>query len=201
MSSETVNIINNETYMNLCADCLLVKRFESSFSSFSKSIDRCLAVHEMVKTFIDKTGKFILDRNFIDRIRDFELDEIEAKLEEYATGDLKGKTPKNTEVYDIDKFQRREDFLNDIESDILVFHATARRLKELKLVDNDTKQTEIIKQVKSQLENEPDRKIILFQNMLTPSSIWRCSYVRNLAIPYLSAMAGYPKNILFGIHS
>ncbi|MGN6178832.1 MAG: SNF2-related protein, partial [Mucilaginibacter sp.] len=52
---------------------LLVKRFESSFGCFSKSIDRFLSVHEMVKSFIDKTGKFILDRNFIDRIRGFEL--------------------------------------------------------------------------------------------------------------------------------
>ena len=39
---------------------ILVKRFESSFGSFEKSIDRFLQVHRLVKDFIDKTGKFIL---------------------------------------------------------------------------------------------------------------------------------------------
>lgn len=145
---------------------LLVKRFESSFGSFSKSIDRFLTVHEMVKGFIDKTGKFILDRNFIDKIKNFELDEIELKLEEYALGELKGKTPKNTEVYDVNKFQRKDDFIKDIESDILVFHDISRRLKQLKLVDNDPKQTEIIKRIKEQLAKEPNRKIVLFSEYI-----------------------------------
>lgn len=73
---------------------ILVKRFESSFGSFEKSIDRFLQVHRLVKDFIDKTGKFILDRSFIDRIKDFEIEDIEANLEKYAAGDLKRKTPK-----------------------------------------------------------------------------------------------------------
>lgn len=141
---------------------ILVKRFESSFGSFEKSIDRFLQVHRLVKNFIDKTGKFILNRSFIDRIKDFEIEDIEANLEKYAAGDLKLKTPKNNEVYDIDIFQRRQEFLDDIDSDIQLFETIQKRLKELKLVENDPKQEEIIKKIKTLLVNEPDRKIILF---------------------------------------
>lgn len=141
---------------------ILVKRFESSFGSFEKSIERFLQVHRLVKDFIDKTGKFILDRSFIDRIKDFEIEDIEANLEKYAVGDLKRKTPKNNEVYEIDTFQRRQEFLDDIDSDIQLFEDIQRRLKNLKLVDKDPKQEEIIRKIKKILLNEPDRKIILF---------------------------------------
>lgn len=141
---------------------ILVKRFESSFGSFEKSIERFLQVHKLVKNFIDKTGKFILDRSFIDRIKDFEIEEIEANLEKYATGDLKRKTPKNNEVYDVNTFQRKKEFLDDIDSDIKLFEAIQKRLKELKLVENDPKQEEIIRKIKQLLANEPNRKIILF---------------------------------------
>lgn len=141
---------------------ILVKRFESSFGSFEKSIERFLEVHKLVKDFINKTGKFILDRSFIDRIKDFEIEEIEDKLEQYATGDLKRKIPKNNEVYEIDTFQRKQEFLDDIDSDIKLFEDIRRRLKELKLVEKDPKQKEIIQKIKDLLANEPDRKIILF---------------------------------------
>ncbi|MRM96304.1 helicase-related protein [Riemerella anatipestifer] len=141
---------------------ILVKRFESSFGSFEKSIERFLQVHLLVKDFVDKTGKFILDRSFIDRIKDFELEEIEANLEKYAAGDLKRKTPKNTEVYNVDTFHRRQEFLDDIDSDIQLFKDIQKRLKDLRLVENDPKQEEIIRKIKHLLANEPNRKIILF---------------------------------------
>src|SRR5690606_2062449 len=68
---------------------ILVKRFESSFGSFEQSIQRFLNVHILVRDFINKTGKFILDRSFIEKIKDFEIEEIEANLEKYASGDLR----------------------------------------------------------------------------------------------------------------
>lgn len=141
---------------------ILVKRFESSFGSFEKSIERFLQVHLMVREFIDKTGKFILDRSFIDKIKGYDLEGIESNLEKYAAGDLKRKTPKNNEVYEIDTFQRRQEFLDDIDSDIQLFEAIQKRLKDLKLVENDPKQEEIIKKIKTLLKKEPNRKIILF---------------------------------------
>lgn len=141
---------------------ILVKRFESSFGSFEQSIQRFLNVHILVRDFITKTGKFILDRSFIEKIKDFEIEEIEANLEKYASGDLRRKTPKNTEVYIIDDFQRKEEFLEDINTDIELFQKIQKRLKELQLVENDPKQEEIIQKVKELIIKEPERKIILF---------------------------------------
>lgn len=141
---------------------ILVKRFESSFGSFEKSIERFLEVHKLIKAFIDKTGKFILDRSFIDQIKGYEIEAIEANLKKYAQGDLKRKIPKNNEVYEINTFQRRQEFLEDIDSDIKLFEEIQRRLKELKLVENDPKQEEIIRKIKGKLAKDPNRKIILF---------------------------------------
>ena len=75
---------------------------------------------------------------------------------------MERKTPKNTEVYEIDTFQRKTDFLNDIDRDIELFQTIQEELKVLKLVENDPKQSEIISIIKEQLTKEPNRKIILF---------------------------------------
>ena len=55
------------------------------------------------------------------------------------------KTPKNNEVYNVDIFHRRQEILDDIDSDIQLFKDIQKRLKDLKLVENDPKQEEIIK--------------------------------------------------------
>lgn len=142
---------------------LLVKRFESSFGAFSKSIDRFSKVHKMVRDFIKTSdGKFILDRDFMEQMIDFDEDEILDNLEKYAQGDLKRKTPKNNTVYDIKKFERQEAFLADIDTDISIFEEIKDILKSLKIVENDPKRKEITQKIKSILEKEPNRKVILF---------------------------------------
>ncbi|HCO19921.1 MAG TPA: hypothetical protein DIT47_02170, partial [Flavobacteriaceae bacterium] len=62
----------------------------------------------------------------------------------------------------VDIFHRRQEILDDIDSDIQLFKDIQKRLKDLKLVENDPKQEEIIKKIKRLLSNEPNRKIILF---------------------------------------
>lgn len=140
---------------------LLVKRFESSFGSFEQSIERFLESHRMVQAFIEKTGKFIPDRSLINRIKDFDLEDIDANLKKYAEASLNDLNSKN-KVYVIEQFDRRDEFLADIASDISIFETILARLKALRLVDNDPKQAEIIRIVKEQLAKDPDRKIILF---------------------------------------
>ncbi|MFK8282425.1 helicase-related protein [Capnocytophaga cynodegmi] len=143
---------------------ILVKRFESSFGAFQDSINRFLNVHILVRDFIDKTGKYILDRSLIEKIEEkgYDIEEIEKILTNYSEGNLDKRTPKNTEVYEINSFQRKTDFLNDIETDIELFQNIQKELKALKLVENDPKQGEIISIIKQQLFKEPNRKIILF---------------------------------------
>ena len=142
---------------------LLVKRFESSFGAFSQSIDRFLQVHVLVRDFIEKSnGKYILDRNLIDKIKSYDEDDIDRVLGEYSKDLLNKKVPKNNTVYDINDFQRRTEFLEHIESDILVFQEIQSELKKLKIVENDPKRERIANEITAILEKENNRKVILF---------------------------------------
>lgn len=142
---------------------LLVKRFESSFGAFSQSIDRFLQVHLLVKEFIDKSGgKYILDRGLIDKIKMYDEDDIDRVLSEYSKDLLNKKVPKNNTVYDVNDFQRKSDFLADIESDIVVFQEIQNQLAALKIVDNDPKRERIADEIKAILATDKNRKVILF---------------------------------------
>lgn len=150
---------------------LLVKRFESSFGAFDKSIERFLRTHKMVKSFIESSGKYILDRKVIDSIYneedkadDFTLEAIEKALEEFKRN-AEGKTsPKHTKIYEIDSFKFKDKFLQDIDNDIELFEQIQKEIAELDLIANDPKRKEVLKNVKEVLdkENNPQRKIIIF---------------------------------------
>ena len=150
---------------------LLVKRFESSFGAFNKSIERFLRTHKMVKSFIESSGKYILDRKVIDSIYneddtavDFTLDAVEKALEEFKNNS-KGKTsPKHTKIYKIDEFEFKDNFLQDIENDIELFEKIKKEIETLNLVNKDPKRKEVLKNVKEVLSKEknPQRKVIIF---------------------------------------
>jgi len=142
---------------------LLVKRFESSFGAFSKSIDRFLNVHILVRDFIKKSGnQYILDRAFIEDIYKYTEEEIEAHLTKFAVGDLKKKTPKNTTVYQIDEFELKDEFFADIDSDIVIFEEIKAKLEVLNIVEHDPKRSEVTREIKEILAKDPNRKVILF---------------------------------------
>ncbi len=142
---------------------LLVKRFESSFGAFSQSINRFLNVHEIVQKFIEQSGnKFILDRKLMEQIYEQDEDAISRKLEDYEQDLLNRKIPKDNTVYNIDDFQRKEDFLADIESDRQLFEEIKERLVELDMVQKDPKREAVFKEIAQMREAEPERKIILF---------------------------------------
>jgi len=151
---------------------LLVKRFESSFGAFSKSIDRFLEVHQLVKSFIDKSdGKYILDRSLIEKLMPKKEEEsldldfkkaIEDTLKKYSTDSLNKKVPKNNTVYNVNNFQRKTNFLADIESDIVLFQEIHDQLAALKIVDNDPKRERIADEIKAILAANKSRKVILF---------------------------------------
>jgi superfamily II DNA or RNA helicase len=142
---------------------LLVKRFESSFGAFSKSIDRFLDLHKLVRDFIiSSNGKYILDRKLIEKIQSYDEEDIDRVLSEYSKDLLSKKVPKNNTVYDVNDFQRKTEFLADIESDIIVFQEIQEQLKVLKIVDNDPKRERIAEEIKSILSIEKNRKVILF---------------------------------------
>ena len=150
---------------------LLVKRFESSFGAFNKSIERFLRTHKMVKSFIEESGKYILDRKVIDSIYndedgvdDFTLEAIKHALEEFKKNAAGKTSPKHTKIYEIDKFKYKDEFLNDIASDIKLFEQIQEEIEELDLIKNDPKREKILETVKSVLnkEKKPKRKVDIF---------------------------------------
>ena len=168
---------------------LLVKRFESSFGAFDKSIKRFLRTHKMVKSFIESSGKYILDRTVIDSIYnedngadDFTLKAIEEALEAFKKN-AEGKTsPKHTKVYEIGKFEFKDKFLRDIDNDIELFEQIQKEIADLDLVVNDPKRKEVLKNVKKVLnkEHKPQRKIIIFTEYADTVSHLKEYFQKNL---------------------
>lgn len=142
---------------------LLVKRFESSFGAFSKTVERFITVHEIVLKFIEKTkGKYILDRELIEKIYEKDEEYILKKLDDFENKLLDRKLPKDTTVYEVNKFERKKDFLSDIKKDLSLFQKLSERIKDENLVNQDPKRKDVCKQIIESLTADPNRKIILF---------------------------------------
>lgn len=143
---------------------LIVKRFESSFGAFSESIDRFLHVHEVVLKFIDQSnGKYILDRKLLEAIYTQSEEEILKALEEFEVMLQEKKAPKNNRVYDIDTFERKVEFMSDMEKDLKLFKKIRKQIAALDLVNNDPKRETVLKQVRRILQAEnKKRKVVLF---------------------------------------
>ncbi|WP_212751770.1 C-terminal helicase domain-containing protein [Mesohalobacter halotolerans] len=142
---------------------LLVKRFESSFGAFQKTIERFIHVHQIVLEFIENTdGKYIMDRGLMEKIYEYDADEILDVLYRFENDLLKRKTPKNNTVYNVKKFQKEEDFIADINKDLNLFNKIQQEIEEEQLVVNDPKREKIYQKVTEILNKNDDRKIILF---------------------------------------
>ncbi|MFR9165613.1 MAG: helicase-related protein [Dysgonomonas sp.] len=148
---------------------LLVKRFESSFGAFDESIKRFIKVHKIARSFIQKSGKYVLDRKLIEDIYD---DESESHTEEAIILALlqfeenaKTKTkPKHTIIYNVEKFYAKEKFLQDIDNDIRLFEAIKAEIDSLNLTVNDPKREALDNKLELILgaKEIPRRKIIVF---------------------------------------
>jgi len=147
---------------------LLVKRFESSFGAFYRSIENFYQITGKVQKFIENSGnKFILDRKLMDKIYESDADEIEEYLKEYEQKLGEGNYPKSYKIYEVNKFKLKEQFLADIESDRKLFGELLAKLRELNLVENDPKFNCLADEIKSILTeerpiSEPQRKIVIF---------------------------------------
>lgn len=142
---------------------LLVKRFESSFGAFSKTIDRFLKVHEVVQKFIESSkGKYIMDRKLMEKIYENDEEEILETLYQFENDLLDKKVPKNNTVYNIHDFELKDEFLAAIEKDRKLFEQIQEELEALNIVENDPKRDSVYEEISKIIAAEPDRKIIVF---------------------------------------
>lgn len=146
---------------------LLVKRFESSFGSFQQSLKNMKAITERMLAFIQRTGKYILDRDKINKIYELDDDEIDDILEEIANSITESELSTRNKVYVISEFDKPKAFIQDIENDIALFDKILVELEDMDLVKDDPKSKKLIEQIKLELNKkpkpgEPKRKIIIF---------------------------------------
>ena len=150
---------------------LLVKRFESSFGAFEKSIERFLRTNRMVLSFIEHSDKYVMDRKVIEQIYDetddaddFTFEAIKLALEEFERNAEFKKKPKHTKIYEVDKFEFKDKFIADIKNDISLFERINQEIKDLKLVEKDPKRLAVLETIKNVLHQESltKRKVILF---------------------------------------
>lgn len=145
---------------------LIVRRFESSFGAFQQSILNFQRITNSVLIFIEKTGKYILDRDLLEKIYDKDIDEIEKYLEEYSNKITNGVYPKNHKIYDVNKFKEKEKFINDIQSDLKLFQEILSSIDRLDIVNQDPKIDKLIQEITQQLQNDPSRKIVIFSEYI-----------------------------------
>jgi len=146
---------------------LLVKRFESSFGAFKQSIINFRDITETVIEFIQKTGRYILDRDLLQKIYQEDLETIEWHLKQYSEKIRRNEYPKNHKIYEINKFKDKTRFLNDINSDYLLFNRILEELNELNLVNHDPKVSCLINNLSKVLQDKssqekPYRKVVIF---------------------------------------
>lgn len=148
---------------------LLVKRFESSFGAFARSIQNFVRVHERVLAFIANSGgKYILDRKLVEKIYDADEDEIEVALEQFAAELLEQTNlPKHNRVYLIADFRQADQFMKDIQGDLDLMKSIQIKIQELDLVASDPKAVRLVQELQAVLKakpgkGEPQRKVVVF---------------------------------------
>ena len=151
---------------------LMVKRFESSFSSFEQSIKRFKKINEDALAFIVKSNKYILDRALLEKIYNLEEEEIEKRLLLFAEKLRDGNYPKHNRIYHLDKnFVLKQQFIADIQSDIALFALILQELAKMGLVENDPKAKCLQTNVQAVVEQkpktgEPTNKVVIFSEYL-----------------------------------
>jgi len=144
---------------------LLVKRFESSFGAFKKSVIRFKEIHQVALEFAKKTKKFILDRKLMEDLITEDEETILERLKKYEeTLKTEKVNSRFYKVYDIEKFRDSSLFLEHLESDLKLFAKLESKINELELDKNDPKAERLIKGLKEFLKEK--RKVVIFTEYL-----------------------------------
>jgi len=140
---------------------LLVKRFESSFGAFYESLRNFKNIHQTALEFIKKTGKFILDRKLMEKLIVSDEDTILKELEKYQeTLEKEKENKKFHKIYELKKFKKKKEFIEDIKSDIALFEEFLQKMEALGLTKNDPKAERLVKGLEEFLEKK--RKVVIF---------------------------------------
>jgi Superfamily II DNA and RNA helicases len=128
---------------------LLVKRLESSFYAFNKTLDRFIKSYEGMLNAINQKGKVYISKRFSDKILEFLESDNDEEIEKLLN---EGKA----EEYDIHDF--KENFIEDLKKDLDI-------LKQIKSLWQDIERDPKLDVLIQELKNNPilkDKKVIIF---------------------------------------
>lgn len=164
---------------------LLVRRFESSFGAFAKTLDNLIRVHKTVRRLAVPAplgkGVIVLDRNLMEKLYNMEDasdEEVEVflrQIEDLYDPDGDHSHKRNLQVYrvaeDFDE-QGRNRFNHDVQEDIRLLERVKAEVERMDLIANDPKAERLIEEIRQVLkgehpeietcDDEPHRKVIVF---------------------------------------
>jgi superfamily II DNA or RNA helicase len=184
----------------------LVKRFESSFGAFRQSIVNSRNTYEKILQFIeDSGGRYVLNRKLINKAESGDADYIDELLREFAE-ENKDKDGKKDRVYDVNKFRFKEQFFEDIASDLRLFDKIISEIDALELVNNDPKRLALIDNVKAVLattpkKGEPAPKLVIFSEYADTVKYLETDLTDNFGERVLVISSGISKTHLEEINS
>ena len=151
---------------------LLVRRFESSFGAFAKSLDNAIRMHGHVDDFAKRTGKILIDRTMMERLMEIGDDEADEALAEYLAELEEEKARPRQQVYDLDGDFDRRRFMKELREDLRLLENLREQVNELELAANDPKAKALIRGIEQVLKGqhpdveaakgEPVRRVIVF---------------------------------------
>jgi superfamily II DNA or RNA helicase len=148
---------------------LFVRRFESSFGAFARSLEHAITMHLKVEEFAKETGTLLVNRTFMDKILTAEDDERDALLEKIIHELKRGETPGHQQVYHLDQHFDKDHFFRDLKADIKLLRAVQEEMKALNLLMHDPKAQCVIEILKSVLNHtckeitgKQQRKVLIF---------------------------------------
>ncbi|MGC8872611.1 MAG: helicase-related protein [Caldimicrobium sp.] len=178
----------------------LVKRFESSFGAFYKSLKNFKDTNQKALEFAKKTNKFILDRRLIEQLYEKDEEEILEKLEKYSKQLEEEKLDSPfVKVYDINKFKLRDEFLQDIESDIQLFEELKEEMEELNLLKEDPKAKKLLEVVKNFLKDK--RKVVIYTEYIDTAEHLKPILEKHFGDRVLAAIGNLSKTTIGKIYT
>ena len=148
---------------------LLVRRFESSFGAFARSLENAIRMHERVQEFAEETGTLLVNRTLIDKILMVEDDERDALLERTIEELKRGETVGHQQVYHLDRQFDRDHFFRDLKADIKLLRAIQKEMNDLNLAMHDPKAQRLIEILQSvlngtckEIAGKQQRKVLVF---------------------------------------
>ncbi|MDD4026046.1 MAG: helicase-related protein, partial [Kiritimatiellae bacterium] len=148
---------------------LFVRRFESSFGAFAKSLEHAIKMHERVLEFAQETGTVLVNRTLMEKILNAPEDEQDALLDEIIASLKIGEQVGHEQVYHLDGDFDADHFFRDVKADIKLLKAVQEEMRELNLAMHDPKAQQLIAILQAvlagtckEITGKQQRKVLIF---------------------------------------